>query len=372
MEKRSRVLLIDDDDFSAALVHDVLSVDYDISHATDGPTALETLTQITPDLILLDVRMPGMSGLELCRTLRDNPATQDLPVIFLSGMVTEEDRLAGYAAGGDDYLTKPVAAVDLCAKVKRALALSADRASIQQNLSEAVSTAMTALTSAAEIGVVLNFLRSSFTCPDYATLAKEALEVTGSYGLSASIQLRGNMGRVSLTAKGACSPLEEEILANIADHGRIVDFGHYTAFSYQRATVIVQNMPSDDPERYGRIKDNLALLLEATDARVAGLDCEHAAENHLHDIERLIASVREVLEDVDRALHQTDQDKIQIQEAFSSKLESAFAQMLLTQSQEAEVVDLTQRAFKESLALLGSERWSSESISALLDQFQRV
>lgn len=370
MNNRSKVLLIDDDDFCAALVHDVLSVDYDISHAVDGPSALETIAQVFPGLILLDVQMPGMSGLELCRTLRDNADTQDLPVIFLSGKVTDHDRMAGYEAGGDDYLTKPVAAVDLRFKVKRALQLSADRARIKKNLSEAVSTAMTALSSAAEIGVVMNFLQRSFTCPDYDSLASEALNVTNAFGVDASIQVRGTTGQISRKAKGICSPLEEEILTNIAAQGSNVDFGNYTAFSHQYATILARNMPAGDAKRYGRVKDHLALVLEAVNARLAVLDHESSARSG--ENATLVASVIKELEGIHGILNKTQEEKAQIREVLSRHLESTFAQLRLTQSIEDELVELTNKAFNEALAFYGVERFSGESISALLAQLKRA
>jgi DNA-binding response OmpR family regulator len=372
MNNRSKVLLVDDDDFSAALVHDVLSIDCDIAHAVDGQAALESIAQTPPDLILLDVQMPGMSGLELCRTLRDNADTQDLPVIFLSGKVTDQDRMAGYEAGGDDYLTKPVSAVDLRSKVKRALQLSADRARIKKNLSEAVSTAMTALSSAAEIGVVMNFLHRSFTCPDYDSLVTEALNVTHAFGVDASIQVRGAAGQISRKAKGICSPLEEEILTNIAAQGSNVDFGNYTAFSHQHATILARNMPAGDTKRYGRVKDHLSLLLEAVNARLAALDHASAVTAKPSENAALVENVIKELEGIRGVLNKTPEEKAQIQEVLSRHLESTFAQLRLTQSIEDELVELTNKAFNEALVFYGVERFSGESIAALLAQLKRV
>ena len=102
MNNKQKILLVEDNEIAAIVATEVLSPEYDVRHVENGQAALDYLSQELPDLVLLDVDMPGMSGYEACRVMRNNPAFGDLPVIFLSGMVSKEDRLAGYEAGGDD------------------------------------------------------------------------------------------------------------------------------------------------------------------------------------------------------------------------------------------------------------------------------
>jgi len=118
MSNKPKILLVDDDEIIAIVTTEALSPEYDVIYVDNGQAALTALSQEVPDLVLLDVDMPGMSGYEVCRKLRQIPKVSDIPVIFLSGMVSEEDLLAGYQAGGSDYLIKPVSADELCAKVK--------------------------------------------------------------------------------------------------------------------------------------------------------------------------------------------------------------------------------------------------------------
>lgn len=93
------ILLVEDDDFAATVTAVALGIDYVVRHVGSGEAALAAVSAEVPDLILLDVSMPGMTGYEVCRTLRGDSAVDDLPIIFLSGMVSQEDRLAGYEAG---------------------------------------------------------------------------------------------------------------------------------------------------------------------------------------------------------------------------------------------------------------------------------
>ena len=105
--KPSRVLLVDDMPANLRLLAATLGESYQVSAATNGPEALTLVGELEPDLILLDVEMPGMDGYEVCRQLKANPATRHIPVIFITGRASENDELLGLQLGAVDYLTKP-------------------------------------------------------------------------------------------------------------------------------------------------------------------------------------------------------------------------------------------------------------------------
>ncbi|KYF83782.1 hypothetical protein BE18_47215, partial [Sorangium cellulosum] len=99
------------------------SAGIEVSVATDGPMVLERLEYETPDLILLDVTMPGMTGFEVCERLKSSPATADIPVIFTTAHAEIADKLRGFRLGAVDYVTKPFARDELLARVKTQLSL---------------------------------------------------------------------------------------------------------------------------------------------------------------------------------------------------------------------------------------------------------
>ena len=116
MGQNLRLLLIEDDSKAAALMCDRFRADgADIEHANDGPAGLEAARRGAFDVLVVDRMMPHMSGTQLVETLRDEGDTT--PVLFLSALGEVDDRLAGFAAGGDDYLTKPYAFAELHARV---------------------------------------------------------------------------------------------------------------------------------------------------------------------------------------------------------------------------------------------------------------
>ena len=372
MSNKPKILLVEDDDFAAIVVAEMLAVDYDVRHVSSGQAALDSLAEAPPDLVLLDVEMPGMSGYEVCRALRDDHSIGELPVLFLSGRVSDEDRLAGYEAGGDDYLTKPVSAEELRSKIKLELASYAERRRLKSDLSNAFSTAMTAMTSAAEIGGVLQFLRTSFGCADYASLCREVMNTLGAYGLEASVQLRGQQGRVSLGASGPRSPLEESVLTTMSTHGRLFEFGSRISCSYERITIIVKSSARDDPERHGRMKDNLAWLAEGADARVASLDSAAAITRQHAVLSNLTASTRKALQGIEQRHRNQGVKSSQIFQDLQRNFERSILTLGITHSQEEELAEMIQRASSQARALYDEGLEIGTHMEDLLKQLEQA
>jgi two-component system, OmpR family, alkaline phosphatase synthesis response regulator PhoP len=119
---KGTILVIDDEKDLLELVrYNLEKEQFDAISATDGQTGLDIATRHRPDLIVLDLMMPGMDGLEVCRRLRNEPKTSRIPVIMLTARATEADRIVGLEMGSDDYLTKPFSPRELVARVKAVL-----------------------------------------------------------------------------------------------------------------------------------------------------------------------------------------------------------------------------------------------------------
>ncbi len=115
----ARILVVDDIEANVRLLEAKLSAEYyEVLTASDGPTALAMAATEKPDIVLLDVMMPGMDGFQVCRRLKDDPETRHIPVVLVTALDGRSDRVAGLEAGADEFLTKPIDDVLLFARVR--------------------------------------------------------------------------------------------------------------------------------------------------------------------------------------------------------------------------------------------------------------
>lgn len=118
MSTPAKILLVDDDARNLRILDEILSDDYMLETAASGEEALEKLDSFAPDIILLDIMMPNMDGLEVCRRVRKDNGHRFVKILLVSGKARIEERLEGYASGADDYITKPFDHLELLAKIK--------------------------------------------------------------------------------------------------------------------------------------------------------------------------------------------------------------------------------------------------------------
>ena len=134
--KQSTILIVDDVPVNITMLAVNLRSDYQVIVATSGPDALEVAIAERPDLILLDVSMPGMDGYEVCRQLKANPTTCEIPVIFLTSLGEIKDEQRGLELGAVDYIVKPISSAILRARVKTHLVLYHQTKTLEQQVIE--------------------------------------------------------------------------------------------------------------------------------------------------------------------------------------------------------------------------------------------
>ncbi len=138
------VLVVDDEEQNRGLLVRLLGREgYVVHTAADGESALATIECSSPDVILLDVHMPGLDGIEVCRRLKQNPATRLTPVVIVTGLQAREHRIAGINAGADDFLTKPFDLEELSARVRSLLRLKHYTRDLESAESVILSLALT-------------------------------------------------------------------------------------------------------------------------------------------------------------------------------------------------------------------------------------
>lgn len=144
------ILIVDDEEANLQLIGKILqNLDVDITLASSGKEALQLLESLVPDLIILDIIMPSMSGFDVCRKIKSRKPTSEVPIIFLSAKVDSEDIIKGFDIGARDYITKPFIKEELVARVEAQLNIITNEKKIKNlnnNLEEKVKERTKALT----------------------------------------------------------------------------------------------------------------------------------------------------------------------------------------------------------------------------------
>jgi sigma-B regulation protein RsbU (phosphoserine phosphatase) len=130
----SRILIVDDVKANIDVLVQALREEYKLSVALNGESALRTAEKNPPDLVLLDIMMPGMDGYEVCRRLRSAPPTREVPVMFLSALEDVQNKTQGFEAGGNDYLTKPFEILEVKARVRSLLRAKAYTDAVKEQI----------------------------------------------------------------------------------------------------------------------------------------------------------------------------------------------------------------------------------------------
>lgn len=334
MTNATIVLVVDDDAFIRELITDTLGDSYQVVSHETAETALASAAIEQPAAILLDVELPGTDGYEACRRLKADAATAAIPVLFVSAHDRIEDRLRGYEAGGEDYVVKPFEPQELTAKVARMLQGAAERSRLKDTADYAGRTAMTAMTSMGELGALLLALKKFNVCTDYADLVAATLEGLSFYGLQGATQVRYPGGTLTGASRGEATPLEVSVISRMAEMERIVQFKTRMSITFEHLSILVTDMPVEDSDRCGRLRDHLAMLAESAEMRVQALAIGDESEQRRRTIAYAVREISQTLQDIDDSQRQGHVATGLAAAAMTSRMEHAYISAGLGEQQE--------------------------------------
>ena len=295
----NRVLIIDDDRFTQNVLRKYLCKTYDTRTADNGAMGIKVANSWSPDIILLDVEMPGQNGYEICDELKRQETTSNIPVVFLSGKSSVRERMLGFEVGADDYLTKPCEPEFLQQKLTKITDAYLKRATLVRSAEQAEKTAMEAMSTSFELGKAVRFVEQSYNVRNYDELAQALTSVVTDLGLNCAAMFTCCDGqRFYGDQQHPVSPIEEDLLHMMHSEQRFVDFGCRTLINYPQVALLIKNMPLEDRTRYGRIKDTLPFVLGACDAKVRILDAENALKTQSEHLSRSASGLEKLLKQV--------------------------------------------------------------------------
>lgn len=372
MSERPLKLFVVDDDPAARMIVN-FELDDPAFHIVefDRADACLAALDLGPDILLLDVEMPGMDGIALCRAIRAAGHDQ-AQVIFISSHDDLETRLAAYDAGGNDFMVKPYAPEELMRKVRVAERELMAKNGLSSQANYAQQAAFTAMSSMGEMGVVLDYMRKSFACTTTDALAESLFQALRQYSLHGLLEIRDGERELCYSSQGVCSALEGSILGHARTLQRIFQFHDRLAINYPHVTLLILNLPLDDPDRIGRLRDHLAILAEAGEARLIAMSSENQRLAQAEGIEDAVAELTHALAEVETRQGENRMHSLEATNRYMEELDRAFIHLGLSGTQEASLVSLARAAMSRIVDLLGEDKSLGDSLRNISTRLQSL
>jgi len=365
MSSTFKVFAVDDDPMILDIIQAILEPDCQIKLFSSAEDCLAQLQSETPDLFLLDISLPGLDGYSLCRQIKDDSSLRKIPVIFVSSHDTIEERIKGYDAGGEDFIVKPFEPEELLRKLKVAQSIVLSQRSLAGQLEDAEMLSSLVMASMDETGILLQFMSKLIAMESAEEVATGVLELMQRYRLDSVVQTRIGSDTQTHSTAGRNLPLEVAVIEHVRNQGRIFEFRRRSVHNFERVTLMVNNLPLEDPDFCGRLRDHLSVAAQGVDSRLKAIKTETSSR-------RAQEGILSALEDVGNTIMEL-RDAHQNNSAASSKLIvdlqetllNSFYRLGLTDNQEKFLQDMVGDFINRMVALLNQGEQTQAALERL-------
>lgn len=373
-EAAIQILAVDDDKISRKMIGRALSdTEFALSYAENGEAGLEAAQREPPDIIILDVEMPGMNGFEVCDRLRNQALTQNIPVVFLSSHSSLRERMQGYEVGANDYIVKPFEAEHLKAKIQVLARYSEEKRLLQSQYQQAQHTAMIAMSGSSELGLAIAFVEKSYSIHQFGDLAEALLQACQQFQLQCVLMLFDEHQQPQWHALDeAISPLEKDMIEMVDRSQRLVDFGVRTIVNFSNLSLLVKNMPIEDLERYGRMKDLLPILLTAVDNKINAIRTDLALKRQQEDLLQSFKQIRGRLYYLAKSLIGKQHQGQESLRALVTELSTDLLGMGLEEDQEAYLLNRLEQTIDNAGDKIDASYLLYVTFTGILDNLRQI
>ncbi len=360
----TNILVVDDDPFLLELlsVH-IQSAGYTVLTAENGQQALGVIQDKGRQLcaIVSDVEMPELNGYDLCTRVRTIEGMQEVPFIFVSAKHSLEEKLKGYEVGGDDYISKPIEGEEVVIKIRHIIDKRIKHHALTRQVQDSFNAAMQAMSYTSNLGQVLQFTKAITEVNDFAGLATKLFDVSSALGLAVVVQFHTPTGVVNYKHGAEVSPLEANVIEMARNKGRFFDFQTRTIINYRDFSLLVLNMPVDDAEKYGLLKDILGNLCDALEVKVKLLLSSVVVQRK----DEVIKTVSSALQSIDTAYRDMQHANLAAIDDLLHRMEEAMFGFGLSESQEDTVRGIILYAKNKTAEIF-------EDGKELYDEFEKI
>lgn len=342
MKNDYTVFVVEDDKTTRLLLKSMLGTEYGVESFDSAESCLDRLAHIQPNLFLLDVGLPGMDGYDLCRNIKSVPELMRIPVVFISGHDDFDAVMAGYDAGAEDYIVKPFDIVGLSRKIKNLQRIEQDRKVLLEQAKASDGLTTLVMTNLSESAVLIGFLRTLNGCGTYRDVVNEVLHVLEAFKLDGAVQIRIRDVVQTFSRAGEDWPLETAVIDHVRSMGRIFEFRNRAAYNFEHITLLIADMPLEDPDRCGRIRDNIAIAIESAEAKLIALQSFDDNLKMRDEISALLLSVSQTVQSFGQQYdHARYQGSVHASQMIDDLL-GEFAHLGMSTQQEDQILKMVQ------------------------------
>lgn len=338
-----KVLIVDDLTSDIKLVMECLKADYQLSAATSGEKAIEMAAQNMPDVILMDVSMPTMSGYDACKCILKQQHTN---IIFLSANDSTDEILRGYDAGGIDYLIKPFDPRILKEKIQYAIDREAKKNKKTTTKSANLIT---------DINWLSQFVKKAKTFNHPQELVDSIVQACEQLSLAVCVQCHSENGIIESGYQGSLSKLESEILIRqLQEEGNFFETAQGLFITHESIALLVKN-PPESFEALEQVKIAFKCLVETADTLLYQLDkINQTSDSPAPTVPSTYNQVSlSLIDDLLRTLSNQSNKKeagVHLLESVLANIEESFVNMGLTFNQEQALLSILHKGIDESVS----------------------
>ncbi|OUS25635.1 hypothetical protein A9Q99_20850 [Gammaproteobacteria bacterium 45_16_T64] len=368
MPNKPKVMVVDDDDISQTLIEGILEESFDLTFASSGNECLDKLQSSATEVVLLDVNMPGMNGLEVCRAIRMLEQHQNIPIIFVSASDTKEEIIAGYEAGADDYITKPLHHDALLARVEMNALQARTQAHIQNTLT---GTSPESINRQFINSPVFQFIDLSSQAATYEDLARAIFEITTHMELSCLIQIVGPYDTCHFSDDGTIKPIEPSIIQQMKSQGRCCSFGQRLIINYPEISLFVRNMPLNDELRNVQIKEALLHVVRLADSRLETIQLKNTLEKDCEGLRQSLRASSETLGFIHQDFCRHTKKVNEVLDSIGTDMLSSLETLHLTCEQEEFITGIVHNKMNNLLQLNNKSLQIEESMLHFIEELSK-
>lgn len=375
-----KILAVDDEEINLDILKKTLKKQsFDVTCTAETSDCLRLVQEQSPDVILLDIKMPKTNGFELCEQLKQEKSSKEIPIIFISALDSIEDIARGYESGCADYLTKPFKADELIAKIENNVRYRKETEKLKMKAQNAKETAFMAMSDSNELGQVIQYMDRSNNINTFDDLAKMTFSCLEELGLHCSLVFHSSQGPLFYSDDKTEKPLERDLILKMRKNleerlnknGRFFTFKNRLVVSQISVSLLVKNAPSEST-KIGRLRDILGALINCMEARASALNAQVQMQKRKELTQQVINATKDTITDLEKLFKIHENETSEIMDNLLLDMQTGFSYLGLTEEQEKHFMQMLENSMQRLISLYTNGVKIDEGFALIVEALMKL